>query len=482
MQIDVGFAVFAFCTGIFNLWLYWMRPREPSHLWLGVASLGVVWLAAGFALGYQARTLAEAQRAVLVALGGTLPMVVGFLRFSELFAGISHPALRAAVPYTALVVGLAYAKPALLFSGEAIAVSPPFGAGYVQAAISPGAVLPLAAFSVLIVAVVSAYVRRASSLRGGRLLAIALSTWGVSMINDLCVALGAYWAPWLLPMGFTFFAGAFGAVLLERLVRSHTHLERNAGELHTLVEARTDELRRKDLELAHGARLATLGALAGGIAHEIEEPLAEIDARVKELRGAWRDAGRPTAFRELLAQSQRSVERIRVVVAELLRLARREEGRRGIHQLPEVVASVLPIASYELRRRARLETHLASTPAVAGDGAMLAQIVLNLIVAAIHAAPEEPGRGVALISLTTEERDGRARIVVADNLPALAWEEAPSLFDLGAGAGSEDPRRLGFAVTKQLVERHGGTLSVESGESGTRVAVEFPAALTGGEP
>jgi len=481
-QIHVGFAVFAFCTGAFNLWLYWMRPREPSHLWLGVASLGVVWIAAGFALGYQAHTLADAQHSVLLALGGTLPMVAGFVRFSELFAGISHPALRGSVLYTTALVGLVYAKPELLFSGEVIAIAPPFGDAYLQATIAPAAAVPLALFALLVVAMVAAYGRRASALRGGRLLAISLGLWGVSMLNDLCVGLGVYWSPWLLPIGFTLFAGSFGSVLLERLVRTHAHLERNAGELHTLVEARTDELRRKDLELAHGARLATLGALAGGIAHEIEEPLSEIDARVKELRGAWRDPSRPRAFRELLAQSQRSVERIRVVVAELLRLARREEGRRGIHQLPEIVASVLPIASYELRRRARLETHLASTPPVAGDGAMLAQIALNLIVGAIHAAPERSEAGLALISLTTEEHGGRARIVVADNLPALPWEEAPGLFDIGAAGGSEEPRRLGLAVTRQLVERHSGTLTVESSERGTRVAVEFPAAASGSEP
>jgi signal transduction histidine kinase len=478
-QIDVGFAVFAFCTGIFNLWLYWMRPREASHLWLGVASLGVVWLAAGYALSYQAATLAEAQSAVLVALGGTLPMVLGFLRFSELFAGISHPALRGAIVYTALVVGAVYAQPDLLFSGEAIPIDPPFGARYVRAGLAASAALPLAGFGLLIVAVVAAYARRAATLQGGLLLPITLTVWGACMLNDLCVAVGWYWGPWLLPIGFTLFASAFGSILLERLVRSHAHLERNAGELHTLVELRTDELRRKDLELAHGARLATLGALAGGIAHEIEEPLAEIDAHVKELRGAYCDATRPAAFRELLAKSQRSVERIRVVVAELLRLARREEGERGVHELPEIVASVLPIASYELRRRARLETHLASTPPVAGDAAMLAQIALNLIVGAIHAAPEEGNGANALISLTTEERDGRARIVVADNLPALPGEAAPDLFDLAALGGLGHPRRIGFAVTRQLVERHGGTLSVESSASGTCVSVEFPAASSG---
>jgi signal transduction histidine kinase len=164
------------------------------------------------------------------------------------------------------------------------------------------------------------------------------------------------------------------------------------------------------------------------------------------------------------------------VVAELLQLARREEGLRGTHDLPAIVAGVLPIAGYELRRRARLETHLASAPPVSGDAAMLSQIALNLLVGAIHAFPETPSPTDALISLTTETRDGRARLVVEDNAPTHASDAAVDLFELGAQDGSEQlERRVGLAVTKQLVERHGGNVAVEGGSFGTRITVEFPA-------
>jgi signal transduction histidine kinase len=474
--VTLGLAVFAFATATFNLWVFWMRPRAPAHLWLGVASIGVVWLAVGLSASYGARSLAEAQNALLLALGGALPLTAGFIRFSELFADIRHPLLRAGIPYTAIVTGVTYAKPTLFFDGTVRSVATPFGSIAPYAGLTSVAAAAYLGFGALIAALVVGYARRARQIEGGQVITGALALWGACMINDMCVGVALYAGPWLLPLGFVAFGGAFSSLLLRSLVRSQLHVERNAGELHALVDARTDELRRKDLELAHGARLATLGALAGGIAHEVEEPLAAIDAGMKELRSAWRDASRPHAFKELLVESQRNVERIRRVVAELLQLARRDEGRRGVHELPLIVAGVLPIAGYELRRRARIETHLAAAPPVSGDAAMLSQIALNLLVGAIHAFPAAPRSDSALIHVATEERSGRARLVVTDNSPTLPNEVATDLFELAGASDSERERRVQLAVTKQLVERHGGSIQIDSGAGGTTIAVEFPAA------
>jgi signal transduction histidine kinase len=479
-MLTVGLAVFAWGTAAFNLWIFWMRPREAAHLWLGIASVGVMWLSVGLAAAFEAQSVAQAQSALLLALGGALPFAAGFVRFSQLFAGIEHPLLRGYFPYAALVTAATYANPKFFFSGEGVEIESWFGHRYVQAGLSPWAGAIYAGFAVMILGVVAAYARRVRQIEGGPLITGALGVWAACMINDMCVGLRLYWAPWLLPVGFAAFSAVFAALLLRRLVHSQGHVERSAGELHALVETRTGELRRKDLELAHGARLATLGALAGGIAHEVEEPLAAIDARVKELRHAWRDPTRPGAFAALLQDALRSVERIRAVVAELLQLARREEGQRGTHQLPEIVASVLPIASYELRRRARLETHFMTAPCVYGDAAMLSQIALNLLVGAIHAFPESPRAEHARISLTTDERDGRASLEVEDNAPSLPSDAASDLFELTPTSGAERERRLGLAVTKQLVERHGGSLEIESGSFGTRIRVLLPGALPEG--
>ncbi len=481
--VTAGFALCALSTAIFQFWLYWLRPREPAHLWLAVASIGVAWIAAGYAMVYEGQTLAEAQRGQLVAFGGALPVVVGFLRFTSAFLHVRIEKLeRVCGIYTTAALAVAWAQPPLFFSGTGVQLIGPFGQRYVQASLAPTAGFFLIGFAAMIVAAISIYARRWRTLEGGRHLTVSLALWCGFMANDLCVAFGVYRGPWLTGLGFGLFAGAFGAILLGRLVRALGHVERSAGELHRLVEARTDELRRKDLELAHGARLATLGALAGGIAHEIDEPLETVSAHVKELRLAWRDPSRPVAFHELLAPAQRGVERIRAVVSELLQLARREEGREGVHDLPTIVAGVLPIAHYELRRRARLETHFVATPPVRGDASMLAQIALNLLVGALGAIPEGQAERHR-ISLSTGEAEGRARLVVADSAPGIPGDFVPQLFDSFAAGATGDQRRLGLAVAHRLVQRHGGTLSIESGPAGTRVTVEFASAAgSGGAP
>ena len=473
--ITLASAAFALCTAVFNLWIYSMRPRETAHLWLGVASIGVVWLSAGFASAYQATTLAVAQDWQLDALIGVVPFVAGIARFSEVFAGARHPLVRWTVPYSVVWVGVSIVRPDLHFSGEGYEIATWTGETYLLPRISTLGLAFLLPIASALPYLGRAYLQATRTMESGWLVSQSFVVFGACLVNDLAVICGVHGGPFLTPLGFTAFGGALGAILLMRLVRSHAYLERSAEELHTIVEARTAELRRKDIELAHGARLATLGALAGGIAHEVSRPLDAVTRHVKELRSTWRDPLQPRAFREQLAGAQLGIERIRVIVAELLQLARRGEGQRGKYELAEIVAGVLPVASYELKRRARLETHLASAPLVVGDAAMLAQIALNLIVGAIQIAPDAQARGRA-ISIETQERAGRAQLAVVDDGPPLGAIADAALFDGTPLSADDAQRRLGYAITKQLVERHGGTLEVESSERGNRVIVEFPPA------
>ncbi len=474
--VTACFALLACSTALFNLWLYWLRPRETSHLWVGVVSIGVLWIAAGNAASYQAASLAEAQHAQLLALGGALPLVVGFLRFTSAFLGVRIPRLeRACGAFAALAVVAAFAVPSVFFDGSAIERVDVLGHRYVQAGLTPLATIALGGFAAMFLAVVALYARHRHRFAGGRGITVALALWTGLALHDVAMALGLTGGPWLVGLGFGAFTVAFGSILLGRFVRALAHVEQSAEELHRLVETRTADLRRKDLELVHGARLATLGALAAGLAHEIHDPVGALCGHVKELRAIWAEPERRGAFAPMLRQAREGVERVRTVVSELLRLARREEGREGLHDLPRIVAGVLPIVHYELRYRARLETHLAATPRVRGDEAMLAQIVLNLLVGALAGIPEGAPERYRIV-VSTAEAQGRARLVVSDNAPGLPAELLPHLFDPFVSSAIEDPRRIGFAVTHQLVKRHRGTIEVDSSPRGTRIAVELPAA------
>src|SRR5688500_11442980 len=112
------FALLALCAAGLNIWLFAQRPREPAHLWLAVAAAGVVWLATGYAALYHADTLAEAQRAQLVALTSALPIVIGFSRFTKSFLQATPPLLQRIAPlYTLAVVLLPTLYPPIFFSG-----------------------------------------------------------------------------------------------------------------------------------------------------------------------------------------------------------------------------------------------------------------------------------------------------------------------------------------------------------------------------
>jgi two-component system NtrC family sensor kinase len=163
---------------------------------------------------------------------------------------------------------------------------------------------------------------------------------------------------------------------------------------------RAQTLREKELQLAHGERLAAAGTLAAGLAHEINNPIAFVLANLNHLQALRKEKGTAAEIEEVLLETQEGIARLRTIVDELLRLARTGERVSEPVQLARVVESVLPIVRHEARGRIRIETQLAYAPVVNGDPGRLGQVVLNLIQNAIHA-------------LTASERTGAVRVSVA---------------------------------------------------------------------
>jgi len=241
------------------------------------------------------------------------------------------------------------------------------------------------------------------------------------------------------------------------------------------VEERTRVLREKDLELAHGARMATVGALAAGLAHEINDPIAYASSNLSHLARSWRSTD-AAGFDEVVSETRHGVERVRLVVSELLRLARRSEGPEGPVNLRKVVESILPIVQPEARWRAQITTHLDAVPPVRGEERLLGQVVLNLVVNALRSIPEgQPNRYT--VHIETRLRDGCVVLRVRDNGPVIPDEALPHLFDpFAPPRAGMDGAELGLAVTHQLVARHRGRISVETGAQGTVFEVELPQA------
>jgi signal transduction histidine kinase len=481
--VTASFALLALCLAIFNLWIYAQRPREGAHLWLAVAATGAAWLAAGSSALYGASDLEGAQKAQLMAFASALPITVGFVRFTEAYLRQPvGPLLRLTPLYTAAVVLVPTLEPSWFFTGDAIAARvEPFGQPYVLAALSPLAIVAFAGFLPVFVEQIWTYARSPVLAQEARPLSIALAIWCACTVNDITAFLGIHHGPHLMSLGFCVFACLFTALLLRRFVEASARVEASAEALRAEVDERTRRLRESDLAVAHGSRMATVGALATGLAQDIREPIDVVTNNLNQLTGRWHDT-ESRDFERLLDETRESVERVRRVVSELLRLARRAEGPEGPVDLSRVVESILPIVGPESRWRARIATELHPVPPVLGEERLLGQIVLNLVVNALRSIPTGAPESHE-VRIETRFADGAVLLRVHDDGPTLSPERVPGLFDPFAAPRAEgESPELGLAVTHQLVARHRGRIDVESGARGTTFSVHLPPAASEDAP
>src|SRR5437773_885270 len=197
------------------------------------------------------------------------------------------------------------------------------------------------------------------------------------------------------------------------------------GSDHILVALydRTDELRAQR-ELIAREKLATVGEIASGVAHEVNNPLAAIRMEAELLKRGTRDAETEAAA----STSVREVDRAARIVRSLLRLARRADTDPTRVQVHDLVRDVAEIRERVLRAdnvevRTRLDL---SVPPVLGLGQDLQQVVINLVTNAEHAVR---GLKPAVIQLTTQAREGWVRFTVEDSGPGVPKDIRGRIFD-----------------------------------------------------
>ncbi len=186
------------------------------------------------------------------------------------------------------------------------------------------------------------------------------------------------------------------------------------------------ERRRMENQLIFAGRMAAVGTLAAGVAHEINNPLAYIVANIDFVRhqittvasrarrgGARRAATSAHALDETgeaLAEARQGAERVRNIVRDLRVFARGDEDQSGPVALRRVLDSSINIAWNEIRHRARLVKDYGDTPMVEANESRLGQVFLNLLLNAAHAIPEgETERNEIRVTTRT---DGRGHAVV----------------------------------------------------------------------
>jgi two-component system NtrC family sensor kinase len=245
-----------------------------------------------------------------------------------------------------------------------------------------------------------------------------------------------------------------------------------ARQVAVIIERRQDqdEKARLQEQLRHADRLATIGKLAAGVAHELNEPLANIlgfaqlAVKVDEV---------PDQVRKDLDKIINSSLFVREVIQKLLLFARQSPPRKTTLSINEVVESGLAFFRTRLEKEAVelhkiLDTHI---PEIIADQAQLTQVVINLVVNAIQAMPSG---GVLTVS-TRFEKD-RVKFSVADTGIGMSDDVRKQIFipffttkDVNQGTG------LGLSVVHGIVSAHRGTIDVESEvNKGSRFTVSLP--------
>jgi signal transduction histidine kinase len=257
------------------------------------------------------------------------------------------------------------------------------------------------------------------------------------------------------------------------------HLEaevaRKTRSLAETLEQRTqalEELRATRDRLVQVEKMAGLGTLAGGVAHEFNNLLGGVLACVENARAATQD---PSVVEDL-EMAKRTAGRATRLVDALLGVAR--PGQRDFEavDLRAVVDDVVNAAAPGARRReVEIRREGEATPTVEGDAGQLHQVVLNLVTNALQAVDDGEEVVVAL-----REEAGQAVLEVRDQGPGIPEEERDRVFE-PFFTGRRDGTGLGLFVSYGIVERHGGRIEVgEAAEGGARVAVRIP--LAGADP
>ncbi len=259
------------------------------------------------------------------------------------------------------------------------------------------------------------------------------------------------------------------------LQHARERLEQWNEELQREVEARTAELRATQAQLVEAQKLAALGQLGAGVAHEINNPLTGILGNAQLLLEAT-PAADPD--REPLEKIEQLARRCRDITQNLLRFSQqRADPEFEVLDVRRVVRDALTLAAGQLRGAdIALEVELAEPPGrVRGDAGHLAQVVLNLVSNARNACLGRPGRTVH-VSVAREADE--VRIAVRDDGKGIAPEHLPRIFepffttkDQWSNVG------LGLSVSYRIVSEHGGRILVASrpGE-GSTFTVCLPAA------
>jgi signal transduction histidine kinase len=278
---------------------------------------------------------------------------------------------------------------------------------------------------------------------------------------------------------FIIVSGTIGEDVAVAALRGGAHDFLPKGNLTRLAPAIERELRetaiRRDRlamqeQLLISDRMASVGILAAGVAHEINNPLnavlGNLVLALEDLESMQAEPSEGPRLRQVIEQlrdATESAERIRDIAVDMKLFARAESEERTAVDVRTVVESSLRMARTEIRHRCQVTTSFGDVPLVDANESRLGQVFLNLIVNAAQSMPEGRMDENEIAISTMPGADGRVVVEVRDTGCGIAPEVRKLLFapffttkPVGVGTG------LGLSICHRIVSEIGGTITVDS--------------------
>ncbi len=275
---------------------------------------------------------------------------------------------------------------------------------------------------------------------------IGISNWqGVMLVLGCAViALGMGWSMWMMKREIIRRKRVEESLILDMT-------ERRKAE---------EQLQKSRNELAHAWRVATVGEMAGSLAHELNQPLCSIATCADTCTDILKTKGLSTpeilpALEEIASQAQRAG----YIIRHIKEFVRKSEPKRSSTDLNEILRRVLKLVEPEINRRGIvLETHFADhLPVIQADAVQIEQVILNLVQNAMDAVNEIKADNRKILVQADLEPENKVKVLVKDTGPGLSPEVRTRLFEPFFTTKPEG-LGMGLSISRSIIENHGGKL------------------------
>jgi len=227
---------------------------------------------------------------------------------------------------------------------------------------------------------------------------------------------------------------------------------------------KTQQIKETEAQLIQMEKMASLGILAAGIAHEINNPLSFLISNLEFMRDFTKNLSNTTQLktadieqlRQVILEAEEGTLRIKKIVQDLRTFSRKSESQRIRVDVNKILDSTLSIIWNEIKYKAAVTKDYQAKSEVEADTTQLTQVILNILINASQAIKADKG----MINLFTYEDQDNVYVKIKDTGTGIAANVLPKIFD--PFFSTKKGTGLGLSVSYNIIKQHNGTITVES--------------------